>query len=78
MQNIQDVNALKYQESALTSQTIYSDVSSHACGTLLAGTDHVAYRMFTETEQAQCSTFRKLLAVQFGIISFKSIIQGVM
>ena len=79
LQNIQDVNARKYQESALTSKTIYSDASSHACGTLLSGTDHVAHRMyilFTETEQAQSSTFRELLAVQFGIISFKSVIQG--
>ena len=75
LQNIQDVNAHKYQESALTSKTIYSDASSHACGALLAGTDHVAHCMFTETEQAQSSTFRELLAVQFGIISFKSIIQ---
>ena len=33
--------------------------------------------MFTETEQASAkSTFRELLAVQFGIVSFKSIIQG--
>ena len=57
-------------------QTIYSDASSHACWSLLAGTDHVAHRMFTETEQAQSSTFRELWAVQFGIVSFKSIIQG--
>ena len=38
LQNIQDVNARKYQESALTSKTIYSDASSHACGALLADT----------------------------------------
>ena len=76
LQNLQDVNARKYQESALTNHTIYSDASSHACGALLAGTDHVAHRMLTETEQAQSSTFRELLAVQFGIVSFKSIIQG--
>ena len=69
LQNLQDVNAL-------TNPTIYSDASSHACGALLAGTDHVAHRMLTETEQAQSSTFRELLAVQFGLVSFKSIIQG--
>ena len=36
---------------------------------------HVA-RMLTETEQGQSTTFREPLAVQFGIVSFKSIIQG--
>ena len=76
LKNIQDVNARKYQESAMASKTIYSDASSHACGALLGGTDQVAHRMFTEAEQARSSTFRELLAVQFGIVSFKSIIQG--
>ena len=76
LQNIQDVNARKNQESALTSKTIYSDASSHACGALSADPDHVAHRMFTETEQTQSSTFRELLVVQFGTVSFKSIIQG--
>ena len=54
----------------LVVKLVYSDASSHACGALLADTDHVSHRMFTETEQEE------LLAVQFGIVSFKSIIQG--
>ena len=76
LHNIQDVSARKYQESPLTSKTIYSDTSSRACGALLVGTDHVAHRMFTAVEQAESSTFRELLAVQFGINSFKPIIRG--
>ena len=56
----------------MTSKTIYSDASSHACGALLAGTDQVAHRMFTETEQARSSIFRELLAaVSLSAVSNK-------
>ena len=62
-----------YLESALTSRVVYSDSSNHASGALKVGTYHVTHRMFTKREQAKSSI---IFAAQFGIISFKSVIQG--
>ena len=74
--NLKLVNARSFKESSSSNRTICSDASATACGAIILGTNHVAHRMFTQSEQETSSTYRELLAIQLAIQAFEPLLTG--
>ena len=60
----------------IINQTMYSDASATACGAVIEGTNHVARRMFSRSEQETSSTYRELLAIQFALQAFQPLLNN--
>lgn len=74
--NMKLVNARSFKESTHTNKIICSDASATACGAIIVGTDHVAHRMLTQSEQETSSTYRELLAIQYAMQAFEPLLKG--
>jgi hypothetical protein len=74
--NIEARNVRICQQFCDSNKIVYSDASNHACAALVLGTEHIAHHMFTDEETVTSSSYRELLAIQFGIASFEPLLKG--
>jgi len=75
LKNVRKLNSKDCFKAFLPSHCIYADASAVACGAYIS-TDNsqICHRLFTEDERRSSSTHRELLAIEFSLESFVTLV----